>query len=281
MKSLFAALVSLAATAALAHHVPVEPPLPPLSELPAGASGWYSPQPLDQSMYPALHMDSTYAYYATADSLRPYYIALTRTEGVLRAHRIVGWGGWQRNVEEDPSFRIRARANMRFSERVSDGVFKDIYAYIYPVIGGGTYQNPGLCHDNRSKDRMLILLTYQTGEARSSTSGEYFLSPDFWPYYPELGWTAKADIVGVITGHDEHYPWHFAKHHTDYGDDANSCGWTLPSWYRLDEEEHDVPSLHLPARSTAGGAAEQAKQAAETARLNGIRPVPWRPTMPH
>ena len=271
MKSLFAALVSLAATAALAHHA-VEPPLPPLSELPSGTDGWYSPQPTDQGMYPALHMDSTYAYYAGTDSIRPFYIALVRkSDGTLTAARVLGWGGWERDLPiKDPHFRLRAQSNMRFSMQISTNVTEDIYAYLYPVRGGGTYGTPGDCHSRESKGRMRTLVSYRTGEGRATRYGTYYLGPDWYPYSYEPGWTAAADIVGILTGHQEERPWHFGKHHTPYGDSEHSCGWTQPLWFRNDDEEHPPPPLDLPSSGPSG---QSGLTATERARLDRMRQV--------
>ena len=270
MKSIFMAIL-LAAGVALAHHVPVEPPLPDRSTLTSPGIGFYSPPPLDQSMFPALHPDSTYQY-VSIDSIRSWYIAVVRKDGKLTAQRILGWGGWHKHHEDDPSFRIRGRANFRYSETVSENVTKDHYVWLFDVRNGGRYN----CQSAANKVRALKLFTITTGEGRAIDNETVYLGVDYWPYYPDLGYTKRSDIVGIITGHQEEYPWNFSGHDTTdpYNHSPHGCGWTLPSWYRLEEEEYDIPPLDLPpqtARQVAPGTTPPPRPGDE------LRPVPWRP----
>ena len=272
----FLAAVLMAATASFAHHTPVEPALPPLSELPAGRTGWFSPQPTDQSMYPALHMDSTYAYHS-ADSLKLWYIALVRVDGQLKAQRVLGWGGWHKEHPDDPHFRVRIRANYRFSETLTRDPYTEKLHWVYLHDTRGGNQGHGgrgsKCYTPGNTDRALYLFTSQTGEGRALPAERIYLGVDWYPYYPDIGFVNKSDVVGVITGHEEEWPWHYGTHNTaaPYNDSEHGCGWTLPPWYRLDDEEHPAPSLDLPPPGPRG----------QTGTTSGptLRAVPWLPTL--
>ena len=250
MRYLFTVL--LAATAAFSHHTPVEPPLPPLSKLTGDAIGWYSPQPRDQSMYHALHPDSSYQYFRR-DSVKVWYIGVIRHNGVIKAQRIKARYGFQRILADDPHFHRRIRSNTRYYETVSTNptVRRVHWVWLFNTRHGAR------CYDQANYDRALRVHSHLETDGRPLAEGQIYLGVDYYPYYPDIGFVQESDLLGVITGHEERFPWYYAGHNTaePYNHSPHGCGWPLPPWYRPDTEHLAPRPLDLPPQAPSGQSA--------------------------
>ena len=216
-----------------------DPTTPGLEPLGGRYIGYYSPSATDQSMYPALHPDSTYRYIARfGGAIRTYMIALIhergKASGPIYAYRILGNGQHDLHYSTDSDFRIRARANASSSTRI-----RERFWYLFPVRGGRWAD----CSSPYNVVRSLKLFDVQKSAGLEIPRSRVYLGVDFHPYYEDHGYISTARIVGLIDPGDEHVAWNPARH-----DDPNDCGWPLPPSLELEREEYRLPPLDLPVR---------------------------------